>query len=160
MPQIQCGFRRGYNAQHSLIRLIEKWKKNVDNGGEFGTLVTDLSKTFDCLPHELLIAKLDAYGFDRSSLKLIHTYLWNKKQRIKINGRYSSWSEILFKVPLGSILGPPLGSVVQYFHMRYVLLSWNLDIASYADNSTPHCECKSAEFVVKNLEQSSTIFFE
>ena len=75
MPQIQCGFRRGYNAQHSLIRLIEKWKKNVDNGGEFGTLVTDLPKTFDCLPRELSIAKLDAYGFDRSSLKLIHTYL-------------------------------------------------------------------------------------
>ena len=62
----ECGFRRGYNAQHSLVSLIEKWKKSVDNGGAFGALLTDLSKAFDCLPHELLIAKLDAYSFDKS----------------------------------------------------------------------------------------------
>ena len=65
----ECGFLRGYNAQHSLVSLIEKWKKSVDNGGAFGALLTDLSKAFDCLPHELLIAKVDAYGFDRSSCK-------------------------------------------------------------------------------------------
>ena len=64
----QCGFRRGYNAQHCLITLIEKCRKSVDNGGTFGALLTDLWKTFDCLPHELLIAKLDTYGFDESSL--------------------------------------------------------------------------------------------
>ena len=90
---------RGYNAQHCLITLIEKWKKSVDNGGAFGALLTDLSKAFDFLPHELLIAMLDAYGFDKSSLKLIHTYLSNRKQRVKINDTYSSWSEILFGVP-------------------------------------------------------------
>ena len=55
-------------SYHCLITLIEKWKKIVDNGGAFGALLTDLSKGFDCLPHELLIAKLDAYGFDKSSL--------------------------------------------------------------------------------------------
>ena len=64
LSKYQCEFRRGYNAQHCLITLIEKWKKSVDNGGAFGALLTDLSKAFDCLPHELLIAKLDAYGFD------------------------------------------------------------------------------------------------
>ena len=60
-----------------MISLTEKWKKSVDNGGAFGALITDLSKAFDCLPHELLIAKLDAYSFDKSSLKLIHGYLLN-----------------------------------------------------------------------------------
>ena len=60
----QCGFRRGYNAQHCLISLIEKWKKSVGNGADVGALLTDLLKDFDCLPHKLLIAKLDAYGFD------------------------------------------------------------------------------------------------
>ena len=105
LSKYQCGFRRGYNAQHCLITLIEKWKKSVDNDGAFGALLTDLSKAFDCLPHELLIAKLDAYGFDKSSLKLIHSYLSNRKQRVKINDVYSSWSEILFGVPQGSILG-------------------------------------------------------
>ena len=108
LSKYQCGFSTGYNTRHCLISLIEKWKKRVDNGGAFGALLTDLSKTFDWLPRELLITKLDAYGFDKSSLKLIHSYLSNKKQRVKINDRYSSWSEIFFGVPQGSILGPLL----------------------------------------------------
>ena len=93
LSKYQCGFRRGYNAQHCLVSLIEKWKKSVDNGGAFGALLTDLSKAFDCLPHELLIARLDAYGFDKSSLKLITSQI--EKKRVKINDRYSSESEIL-----------------------------------------------------------------
>ena len=111
LSKYQCGIGRGYNIQHCLITLIEKWKKSVENGGAFGALLTDLSKTFDCLPHKLLIAKLDAYSFDKSSLKLIHSYLSNRKQRVKINYRYGSWSEILFGVPQGSILGPLLFNI-------------------------------------------------
>ena len=156
LSKYQCGFRRGYNAQHCLITLIEKWKKSVDNGGAFGGLLTDLSKAFDCLPHELLIAKLDAYSFDKSSLKLIHSYLSNRKQKVKINDTYSSWSEILFGVPQGSILGPLLFSIF-ICDMFYFLEGF--DIANYADDSTPYCAGKSAESVVNNLEQSSTILF-
>ena len=106
LSKYQCGFRRGYNAQHCLITLSEKWKKSVDNGGAFGALYTDLSKAFDCLSHELLIAKLDTYGFDKNALKLVYSYLSNRKQRVKINDKYRSCSEILFGVPQGSILGP------------------------------------------------------
>ena len=65
-------------------------------GGAFGALLTDLSKAFDCLPHELLMAKLHAYGMDVPSLKLLHSFLTKRKQRVKLNGTYSSWSEILF----------------------------------------------------------------
>ena len=83
---------------------MEKWKKNVDNGGAFGVLFTDLSKAFDCLSHELLISKLDAYGFDKNIWKLVNSYLTYKKQKVKINVRYSLWSEILFGVPRGSAL--------------------------------------------------------
>ena len=140
-----------------MISLTEKWKKSVDNGGAFGALITDLSKAFDCLPHELLIAKLDAYGFDKSYLKLIHSYLSNGKQRVKINGSYSAWSKILFGVPQGSILGPLLFNIF-ICDMFYFLEDF--DIANYADDSTPYCAGKSAEFVVNNLEQSSTVFLE
>ena len=149
----QCGFRRGYNAQHWLVSLIEKWKKSVDNGSAFA----ELSKAFDCLPHELLIAKLDAYSFDKSSSKLIHSYLSNRKQRVEENDRYSSWSEILFGVPQGSILGPLLFNIF-ICDMFYVLEDF--DISNYAEDSTPYCAGKSAEFVVNNLEQSSAIPFE
>ena len=108
LSKYQCGFRRGYNAQHCLMILIVKWKKSVDNGEAFGVLFTDLSKASDCLSHKLLIAKLDAkliakYGFDKNALKLVNSYLSNRKQRVKISNKCSSWSEILFGVPQGSI---------------------------------------------------------
>ena len=61
--KFQCGFRKGYSTQQCLIALIEKWKSATDKGKSFGALLIDLSKAFDCLPHELLIAKLYAYGF-------------------------------------------------------------------------------------------------
>ena len=66
----QCGFRKGYSTQHSLLIMIEKWKKIVDYGGVFGALLTDLSKAFDCIPHDLFIAKLEAYGFQTDELNL------------------------------------------------------------------------------------------
>ena len=71
--------------------MIEKWKESVDSGRVFGALMTDLSKVFDCLHHELLIAKLDAYGFDIKSVKLIKQYLSRRKQRVKVDNAYSSW---------------------------------------------------------------------
>ena len=78
MSKYQCGFWKGYKAQHCLVALIEKWKQSVDNAGVFEALMADLSKAiaFDCLSHELLIATLGAFGFDKKSLKLVHNYLY------------------------------------------------------------------------------------
>ena len=88
--------------------MLEKWKSAVDKGKSFGALLTDLSKAFDCLSHELLLAKLHAYGFSIAALRLIHSYLTYRRQRTKINVSFSSWEEIVFGVPQGSILGPLL----------------------------------------------------
>ena len=94
LSRYQCGFRKGFSTQHSLLFMLEKWKRAVDNGKVFGILLTNLSKAFDSLSHENLLAKLHAYGFSISALRLIYSYLANRKQRTKINSSYSSWKEI------------------------------------------------------------------
>ena len=97
ISQNQCGFRKVFSVVNSLLPMIEKWRESLDHGGAYGALLTDLSKAFDCLPHELIIAKLDAYGVDMLSLKLSNSYLSKRRQRIKINDIYSSWSEIFLR---------------------------------------------------------------
>ena len=97
---------KAISTQQFLLALLGKWKRAVDSGQMFGALLTDLSKAFDCLDHELLIAKLNAYGFSLPALKLVHDYLSNRKQRTKVNRTCSSWLEIVFGVPQGSMLGP------------------------------------------------------
>ena len=63
LSKYQCAFRKRYSAQHCPLSMLEKWKSAIDNKKMFGALLTDLSKAFDCLSHDLLIAKLNAYGF-------------------------------------------------------------------------------------------------
>ena len=69
------GFWKGFSTQQCLLAMLEQWKRSVDNSKMFDALLTDLSAAFDCLDHELLIAKLNAYGFRLSALKLVHNYL-------------------------------------------------------------------------------------
>ena len=99
----------------------------------FGALLTDLSKAFDSLSHYLLIAKLNAYGFSLPALKLVHSYLCNRKQRTKINNAYSLLEEILFGVPQGSILGPILFNI--FFSDLFLVLK-DTGFASYAEDNT------------------------
>ena len=75
------GYRKGHGSQHCLLVMIEMWRKALDERKVAGAILTDLSKAFDCLSHDLLIAKLEAYGFDISALTLIYDYLKNRMQR-------------------------------------------------------------------------------
>ena len=80
-----CGYRKGFNSQHALISFMKRWQKSLDNKGYVGALLMDLSKALDTLNHDLLIAKLYAYGFDIKTLKLLHSYVTKKWQRTKVN---------------------------------------------------------------------------
>ena len=73
-----CGFRKGFNTQHALMALIEKWKQSLDEKGYPGGIPMDLSKAFDTINHQLLIAKLHAYGFVKNSLTFLVSYLSNR----------------------------------------------------------------------------------
>ena len=152
----QCGFRKNYSTQYALLLMIEKWRESVDSGNVFGALLTDLSKAFDCLPHDLILAKLHAYGFDEMSLKLMHDYLSGRQQRTKIENTYSSRKDINHGVPQGSIWGPLLFNI--FLHDMFFIME-NIDIASYADDTTPYASACSVEELIRILEEISANLF-
>ena len=91
-------FRKVYSTQRCLLAILEKQKAAIDRGEPLGTFLTDLSQAYDWLPHQFLLAKLHVYGFSISALRMIHSYLTNRKKRTKIHVIYSSWGEILFRL--------------------------------------------------------------
>ena len=97
-----CGFGKGHSTQHCILTMTEKWKKCLDSNDACGALPADLSKAFGCLPHSLLIAKLHAYGFDKTSTEYLKDYLSHRKQKTKINKTLGNWTNILHGVPQGS----------------------------------------------------------
>ena len=84
LSELLCGFHKAHSTQHALFKLLQAWQKELDNSGFIGTILMDLSKAYDCLPRNLLIAKLGEYDLDRSSLRLLMDYLNSRKQQTKV----------------------------------------------------------------------------
>ena len=133
-----------------MLLRIEKWEEAVDKDQSFGVSLTDLSKAFECLSHDLLIAKLHSYGISLASLKLPTDYLTNRKQRTKVETSYSSWEDIKHGVPQGSILGPLLFNI---FVCDMFLMLEHTYFPSYADENTPYTVNENTKEVIQTLEQ-------
>ena len=153
----QCGFRKKFSTRHALIAMIEKARKILDKGGTFGALLTNLSKAFDCMTHDLLVAKLHALNFDMNALNLIFDYLTERKQRVKINTSFSSYLDIFQDVPQGSILGPRLFNL---FLCDLLLFVEKADIMSYADDNTPYVCSENIDVTLEKLEEVGKVLLE
>ena len=152
----QCGFRKGFSSQYCLLVMLEKFKEAIDRGNQFGALLTDLSKAFDCIDHKLLIAKLYEYGVSSSALNIISSYLKHRTQRTKINDCFSTRSNIEYGVPQGSILGPLLFNI-NMIHLLYECEK--NDIANYADDTAPYSCGTDIPSVISELQRISTEAF-
>ena len=101
-----AAFRKGFGCQTTLLRLLEDWKRALDNHECVAAILMDLSKAFDCLPHDLLKAKLKAYGLSIGAVDLVDSYLSNRRQKVKLGPSTSNW-EPLFKGVTGIYSGTP-----------------------------------------------------
>ena len=154
---ISVDFDKGHNAQHCLLVMIEKFRKIRDKKGVSAAVLTDLSKAFDCISHDLLIAKMNAYGVDKKSLSFVSAYLNNRQQKTKVGSSFSEYRNISFGVPQGSILGPLLFSI--YICDLFLIIK-EVDIASYADDTTPYVCKKNFDEAIHDLEKALDELFD
>ena len=129
--------------------MLEHWSPEVDKRQVFGALLTGLSKASECLSHELITAKLNAYGFSLSALKFIHNYLSKKQQKTKINQSYSRWKNTLFRMPQDSMQGPILFNI---FISDLFLAVKEVNFTCYADDNTIYQLGKTVDDIRKSFQ--------
>ena len=101
-------YRKFHGCPSALLTLTEDWRAELEKRKVIGAVAIDLSKAFDCLPHELLLEKLKFYGVSDDSVALLRSYLSCRYQRVKLGHTFSTWMGVSARVPQGSLLGPVL----------------------------------------------------
>ena len=153
LSPLLSGFRKHHSTQHALLHMVEKWRRHLDNGETAAALLMDLSKAFDSINHDLLIAKLDAYGFSKAALGFIYSYLHERKQRVDSDSIFSIWKDIEVGVLQGSILGPLLFNI--YINDLLIeTLEPSVNICNYADDNTIYSASKSLTDCLCDLEHA------
>ena len=144
-----AAYRNTNSSSRVLIRLIENWKKHLDNKKIVGTVLMDLSKAFDCIPHDLLIAKLHAYGFNEKALTFLYSYLKRRKQSVKINDTESFFQILLSVVPQGLLLD--LFSLIFLNDLFFFIKE--AELANFADDNTIYVGSKDLTELLEILQK-------
>ena len=143
-------YRKRYNNLHVLKRVVEEWRERIDNNYIVGAILMDLSQAFDCILHDLFIAKLAAYGLDDTALKLIFSCLKNRKQCVRI----SNFENIITGVPQDSIVGP----LLFYFSINELFFFiGSSSIHNFADGNTLSAWANTTSDLINKLESGSNI---
>jgi hypothetical protein len=143
----QFGFMSGRSTTLQLLRVMDHWTEILDNGGVINTIYMDFMKAFDKVPHRRLLSKLKSYGLNTCIRRWIQGFLSERKQRVHLNGHYSSWREVTSGIPQGSVLGPIL-FVIYINDLPSCVLS---DIFLFADDTKVYreIECDADQEVLQ-----------
>ena len=150
-------YRKNYSTQHAITCPAEEWREHLDEDFVVGAVLTDLSKAFDCITHDLLIAKLAAYGFSDKALRYAYSYLKNRKQCVRINNTYSTYQKIISGVPQGLILRPIFFNLSINDLFFFVT---NVSLHNFADNNTLFAFAETILELINILQSGSEIIID